>query len=335
MMRPRVLVIRIGAFGDICMLVPLVLELQRHFEVDWLIRDCYQPVAQQFPQLGCRTIGVQLAPDGQITAGDPLIDFLRSRHYDICIDFSHWPVVSRLVTHLQDIPVRAITRDPVQDMLLEVNPQQIPLEQAFNCVVDIDPRHHQVDKWRTLIQNACGQGLRLQWPLPPLRPPGEPLRVFVHPHAGKPNKLWPAARFAAILSSLARRRPIHVAIHRARGRLARSIQWRLLLSRCSYEVVPVEPTFRPLREQLQLADLAIGCDSGPMHFGSLLGSRTLVIYGPYSPREFGPLWRSTSVVPALDQQPASSVTTMQVETQLDAVLAQVDARAEHDPGEVS
>jgi ADP-heptose:LPS heptosyltransferase len=154
------------------------------------------------------------------------------------------------------------------------------------------------------------------------------LRVFVHPHAGKPNKIWPPGRFAAILSTLARRRPVHCVIHKARGSLARGVQWRLLFSRCTSEVIRIDPSFERLRQQLLQADLAIGCDSGPMHFASLLGTPTLVVYGPYSPNEFSPLWRTAAVVPSQAGQPASSIPASDAQARLEVLLAQLDSAAE-------
>ena len=327
-MRPRLLVTRIGAFGDVCLLIPVVHELERHFEVDWLIRDCYQPVVQGFDHLRCRTIGVNPTPDGRFESDDPLVKCLRARNYDYCLDFSHWPVVSHLVACLQDIPVRAITRDPQQDALLAVNPQGINLEHPFNCVVDVDPSMHQVDKWRTLIRESCGVEIAIRWPLPPQRPTGEVLRIFVHPHAGKPDKIWPPCQFATVLSALAKQRHIHCAIHKARGNLMRGVRWRLFFSRCTTEAVPMHPSFRLLRDQLEHADLAIGCDSGPMHFASLLGTPTLVIYGPYSPREFSPLWRTAAVVPDQQGQPASAIHPQRVQAQLEALLSRLDSSLE-------
>jgi ADP-heptose:LPS heptosyltransferase len=325
---PRMLVTRIGALGDVCMMIPVVRELERYFEVDWLIRDCYESAVQSFPQLRCRTIGVSPAPGDVLASDDPLIDRLRARNYEYCLDFSHWPVVSDLVSHLSSIPVRAITRDPKQDALLAVNPLGLNLEQSFNCVVDVDPKMHQVDKWRTLIRGSCGLEIGLNWPLPPQRGPGNALRIFVHPHAGKSNKIWPPGRFAEVLSTLARRRPVHCVIHKARGSLARSVQWRLLLSRCTSEVVPIDPSLNRLRQQLQLADLAIGCDSGPMHFASLLGTATLVVYGPYSPNEFSPLWRTADVIPKQFGDPASAIPASRVQARLEALVTQLESSEE-------
>ncbi len=325
---PRMLVTRIGALGDVCMMIPIVCELEKSFEVDWLIRDCYESVVRSFPQLRCRTIGVNSAPGDVFAPDDPLIARLRACHYDYCLDFSHWPVVSDLVSHLSNIPVRAITRDPQQDALLAVNPLGLNLEQSFNCVVDVDPTMHQVDKWRELIRGCCGIEIGLNWPLPPQRRPGNALRIFVHPHAGKLNKIWPPGRFAAVLSTLARRRPVHCVIHKARGSLARAVRWRLLFSRGTTEVAPMDSSFGTLRQQLQLADLAIGCDSGPMHFASLLGTATLVVYGPYRPNEFSPLWRTAAVVPEQCGDPVSAIPASRVQAHLETLVAQLESAEE-------
>jgi len=59
-------------------------------------------------------------------------------------------------------------------------------------------------------------------------------------------------------------------------------------------------------------DMALGCDSGPMHYAALLGTPTVVIYGPYRAAEFKPLWRSWSVEPADMGQPAVHVSAERV-----------------------
>jgi ADP-heptose:LPS heptosyltransferase len=37
-----------------------------------------------------------------------------------------------------------------------------------------------------------------------------------------------------------------------------------------------------------LSDLVLGCDSGPLHLAAAVGARTVRIYGPTDPVEFGP-----------------------------------------------
>jgi ADP-heptose:LPS heptosyltransferase len=317
-MKPRILVARLGAIGDICLLTPVVHALTRHAEVDWLIRDSHVPLVQGFPQLRCRLIGA--APAADVTQPYPaeLVAALRRRDYQAFIDFSHWQSIAWLAGQLSDIPVRAITQDPEQDALLGLQSGPLTAEAVFNCLVPVPPRAHQVSKWLTLVRSACGLELALDWPLPALRPlpRNRALRIFLHPHASKPEKIWPVQHFTSVLSRLARRQRVHVVVNGVRRRLSYEIRFRLALSRVSCEVAPLDPTYDGLRRALLSADLAFGCDSGPLQFAALLGIPSLVLYGRYQPEEFGPLWRSVAISPPQRGQDVDAIAPAQVDAAL-------------------
>ncbi|MDX2167209.1 MAG: glycosyltransferase family 9 protein [Deltaproteobacteria bacterium] len=295
--RPRVLVARIGAIGDICLLLPVVHALARHCDVDWLIRDEHVALVRAFPQVACRLIGVSPGPDPRQPFPPALVATLRAARYQALIDCSHWASVAWLAAALDDVPVRAVTRDPKQDALLGV--ERGLGESAFTCVVPVAPHAHQVEKWIALVRAACGIELQLDWPLSPPRAirADRPLRLFIHPHASKPEKVWPARHFARVLTELARRRRVHCLVNGVRRRITHELRGRLLLARATTEVVPIDPSYARLRAALGDVDLALGCDSGPLHFAALLGVPTLVLYARYPAAEFGPLWRSTAVSP--------------------------------------
>lgn len=296
--RRKILVARIGAFGDVCMLLPIVRLLSRHHDVHWLVRDAYVPAVRCFPDLPCRLVGVSPSDDAHRPFPDAVVDSLASERFDCLLDFSHWTCVAWLARRLEAVPVRAVTHDPPQDALLGLDRGPDPAA-AFTHVVPVPPRLHQVEKWRLLVRTACGIDLGPDWPLPP-RPPLDRggLTLFLHPHAGKPEKIWPAARFARVLAAAARERPIHCIVNGVRRRILRELRLRLMLSRVRLSVAPFDPTFTALRDALARSDLALGCDSGPMHFASLLGVPSLVLYGRYPAAEFGPRWRSEAVEPA-------------------------------------
>lgn len=296
--KSRILVARIGAIGDICMLMPVVRALARHYEVHWLIHQSHAPIVRCFPDVACRLIGVSPAADER-PFPDDLVAGLRAGDYACLIDFSHWRSVNWLARQLSAIPVRAVTHDPAQDALLGIPFDPAAEREAFNRIVPVPSHIHQTAKWRLLIEAATGIDLELDWPLPerPASAAGRPLRVLLHPHAGKREKIWPAGRFASLLAGLARRQKVHCVINAVRRRATRELRWRLFFSRVEVELAPLDPSFRRLRDMLARTDIAIGCDSGPMHFAALLGVPTLVIYGRYPAAEFGPLWRSVAVSP--------------------------------------
>jgi ADP-heptose:LPS heptosyltransferase len=61
--------------------------------------------------------------------------------------------------------------------------------------------------------------------------------------------------------------------------------------------VSFDPSLINLRHALGQVHFALGLDSGPMHFASLVGVPTVVIYGPSLPTEVAPLWRTVAVMP--------------------------------------
>jgi ADP-heptose:LPS heptosyltransferase len=312
--RPKLLAARIGAIGDICLLMPVMHALSRHFDVHWLIRDTHIPVVQTFPHVDCRLIGVSPGPDTTQPFPPALVAALRAEGYAALIDFSHWQCIAWLAGQLPDIAVRAVTLDPEQDAVLGVQSGPPAAASVFTRLVPVPPDAHQVTKWLTLVRAACGVDLQLDWPLPALAPAprDRPLRIFVHPHASKPEKLWPARHFATVLAGAARRRRVHCLINGVGRRITHELRLKLLLSRATAEVVPLDPSFARLRQAVCSADLALGCDSGPLQFAALLGVPTLVLYGRYPAAEFGPLWRSVAVSPAERGRDADAIAPAQV-----------------------
>ena len=108
--------------------------------------------------------------------------------------------------------------------------------------------------------------------------------VFVNPAAAKTPRAWSAARFRALVETLARRDPgrrflVHdrspfeappgwLAAHRAAGAGRTTLpQLCALLERCA---------------------LYVGNDSGPAHLAAALGVPTVTVFGPSAPHRTGP-----------------------------------------------
>lgn len=296
--RLKLLVARIGALGDVCMFAPVARALAARHDVHWLIRDAYVPAIRAVGDTGCRLVPVAPAPPPAPPFAADFVAALRRERYDCLVDCSRWASIAWLARELDDVPVRAVSRDPAQDALLGVDRGPDP-DAGFTHVVPVPPDRHQVLKWRALFAAACGIDVEPEWPLParaPLSPDG-PLRVFLHPHSSKREKIWPVGRFARVLAAAARRRPVECVVNGVRERIVWRLRLGLLGSGVELEVVRPDRAFGSLRQSLVDCDLAIGCDSGPLHVAALLGVPTLVVYGRYPAAEFGPLWRSTAVEP--------------------------------------
>jgi ADP-heptose:LPS heptosyltransferase len=294
----KILVCRIGAFGDVCMTLPVVHSLSAQFEVHWLIRRGHAAILRLFPEVKCQPV---IFEPGDSQDNLPrLVSQLASAEFDALLDFSNWDIVARLARRLKSIPLRAIAYDSTRRLVRQRIRNSLPWFKPFNKVVRIDGAVHRVVKWQHLVQASLGCTLSIDWPLRPARFPEESTRIFVHPHASKPNKLWSMDNFVAVLTQVAEQEIIHCVInegHTHEKKAADELGSRLRQAGMEVTLVPFDSSFISLREALEQAHFALGPDSGPMHFASLMGVPTVVIFGPSSPTEVAPLWRTVAVSP--------------------------------------
>jgi ADP-heptose:LPS heptosyltransferase len=309
--------------GDVCLAVPFAAALARHAEVHWLVHEVYEPIprffgvdAQLIPVTPCERRRKVARLDEPCLFGSDLVQRLRCERFDAVLDLAHWPLTAQLVHHLPEVPIRAITLDPEQDERLGVNPRGLDLYAPFTMRVPVRPGTHQVAKWLALARTVLGRHVSLDWLLPPQRiSTSGPLRIFLHPHASKPEKGWPADRFAEVMRGLAREHQITCTINSGSRRelpTALGLWLRLRAVGIRARVVWLDRSCRTLRAALTEADLALGCDSGPMHLAALVGTPSVVVFGPHDPEEFMPLWRSLPVAPPRRGMAARAVPAVDV-----------------------
>jgi hypothetical protein len=191
----KILVCRIGAFGDICMTLPVVHSLSARFEVHWLIRQGHDAILKLFPEVKCHPVIFGAGPN--VLSG--LVSRLGAAQYDALLDFSNWEIIGRLASQLKGIPLRATAYDSTRRLVFQRMKNGLPWFRPFNKVVEIEGAVHRVFKWQQLIKASLGCTLSIHWPLEPVRIPEESVRIFVHPHASKPSKLWSLDNMAAVL----------------------------------------------------------------------------------------------------------------------------------------
>ncbi len=111
--------------------------------------------------------------------------------------------------------------------------------------------------------------------------------VALAPMTTWPTKCWPADRFVALGDALARR-------HGCRVVLMGSAKERPVLEDIAarMETAPVvmagELSFRQAAALLDRAALLVSGDTGPMHVASALGTPQVALFGPTSPAWYGP-----------------------------------------------
>jgi ADP-heptose:LPS heptosyltransferase len=291
----KILACRTGAFGDVCMILPLIDALSAHADVHWLIRRGNDAVLKLFPEVRCTPVLF----DGALTRS--LVGRLDATGYDALLDFSNWDIIARLARRLKSIPLRATAYDQTRFLLRQKVRNSLPWLRPFNHSVRINGRVHRMVKWQTLVQRTFGWAVPLRWTLNPVRRPESTLHIFVHPHASKASKQWPIERFTTVLTELAGERTIRCLVNAGRGGEAEAadrLSAQVRSAGVEAEIVPFDPSLLGLRKAIGDVHVAFGSDSGPLHFAALFGVPSVVVFGPYAPTEVAPLWRSVAAAPA-------------------------------------
>ncbi|MFQ6041384.1 MAG: glycosyltransferase family 9 protein [Candidatus Poribacteria bacterium] len=110
--------------------------------------------------------------------------------------------------------------------------------------------------------------------------------VAIHPGSPVPLKRWPAERFAKLADILIERKMQVLFLGgRAEKQLVEEIRAQMRYNSVN---IAGRTNLQQLGAVLQNCQLFIGNDSGPMHIAAAVGARVIGLFGPSSPRRFGP-----------------------------------------------
>jgi ADP-heptose:LPS heptosyltransferase len=126
--------------------------------------------------------------------------------------------------------------------------------------------------------------------------------IVIHVSAGNPFRRWPAAAFATLAATLARRSPQRRILltsgpseAEAASAIARSAREALGVDAAARVVRTEEPGLDDLRALIGGAALYIGGDSGPLHVAATTATPIVAIYGPTLRVRSEP-WRNPELV---------------------------------------
>ena len=113
--------------------------------------------------------------------------------------------------------------------------------------------------------------------------------VAIHPGTSDYGALkrWPAERFGALAARIARQTGLPSVVTWGPGErpLAEAV---VAASEGRARLAPETASILELAEIIRRARLYIGCDSGPLHLSSAVGTPSIALFGPKDPRTYGP-----------------------------------------------
>ncbi len=276
----RILVVRLGAMGDIVHTLPAVASLRRGFpkaHLTWLVERRWAPLLEDNP-----SIDEVVCLDRDSARGlFRTWRFLRSSEWDLAIDFQG----------LLKSAVAASAAHP--DRLYGFHHSQVRerVAAAFYSNKIASAAEHVVDRNLDLAA-AAGAPLAVRsFALPPGRPEGElPEGDFVlaGPLAGWGAKQWPLEHFRTLGELLAREFNLPLVLNLPASLVGRAMDAGLCWLHFSGLPGLIHATRR--------AVAVVGVDSGPLHLAAALSKPGVAIFGPTDPARNGPYGGSLTIL---------------------------------------
>ncbi len=266
----RVLVIRMGAMGDILHALPAVASLRAAgFRVTWIVKPQFRELLEGGGAAG-EIVEMRRGSLGGLAAS---IREMRRRRFDLAVDFQGL---------LQSAVVARLSRAP-RILGFDRNLLREPAAALFYHERVRSAAEHVIEQNLDLAVAAGARERALEFPLPEGREEGElPSGAFVlaSPFAGWGAKQWPLERWlelaSLVRSDLGLPLVFNIAPGQA-GRLGTSGDFGVHVS-----------SIAGLIHATRRAAAVAGVDSGPMHLAAALGRPGVAIYGPTDPRRNGP-----------------------------------------------
>ena len=296
----RVLIVRLGALGDVVHTIPVAAALRRRFPataIDWVVDERYAALLELVPGLD-RRIVLRTRGRSAVAAWRALRRELREVPYDVALDvqgLGKSALAARLSRAHRVIGFSA-------PFLRERWARWLYTESA-----DPGRRRHVVDRNLGLLE-ALGVTDR-DWSFP-LRveasPGGDGPRVrldtpgsgyvAINPNAAWPTKRWPPERFGAVAAHVRRAHGRPCVVIWGPGDEARA---GAVAAASGGAAAPAPPTdLVELTALLRAGALLISGDTGPLHLAAALGTPVVGIYGPSDPARNGPWSPADEVVSA-------------------------------------
>jgi heptosyltransferase-1 len=301
----RLLVVRLGAMGDILHALPAITAL-RHTHPDWRIDWVVEP---RWQALLSSTTDVSVPPS---RTAQPLVDFL---HFAPTKAWGKHPLSFKTAREIRALRRELHAADYSAVLDLQGSIKSAVVARLAGCrriIGEAHPREsaarwfytehfaphstHVIERAIELAQEIAGDSLAASTPLLPVSPSAEqwcdsilvsdPTQkiILINPGAGWGAKCWPVERYSAIARSLIQD-GCRVLINAGPGEedLAEAIR-----TATSGAASPVLCSIEQLIALTRRVSLLIAGDTGPLHLACALGKPVVGIYGPTDPSRNGP-----------------------------------------------
>jgi len=298
----RILVVRLGAMGDIIHALPAVASLKHRFpagHLTWVVEPRWAPLLQENPFID-RVVVLRRDSLRELAESWRA---LRAMRYDFAVDFQGLLKSALVASAARPGRIFGFHRSQARE----------PVAALFYSDKTVSRSAHIVDQNLELAAAGGASNAVLQFPLPQGRaesalPSGD--FVLASPLAGWRAKQWPLEHYRALAGLLKRELGVPLVLDGPPAALAVFAQAEPALPHASSLAGLIYATRR--------AAAVIGVDSGPLHMAAALGKPGVAIYGPTDPTRNGPYGGSMRVL-----RSEGTVTTYKRGESIDPSMARI------------
>jgi heptosyltransferase I len=298
MRNARILVVRLGAMGDILHALPAAATLKHSFpasHLTWVVEPRWAPLLEGNPFID----RLVLLRRGSLRQLFESWRELRAARYDLAVDFQGLIKSALVVASARPERIFGFHRSQVREQAAAL----------FYSDAVRAAGTHVVEK-NLYLAIAAGAGSVIQtFPLPPGRAEGrlpEGDFVLASPLAGWRAKQWPLEYYGELAKSL----PMPLVLDGPPSAAAEFARVPGAVAHFSSLAGLIHATRR--------AAAVVGVDSGPMHLAAALGKPGVAIFGPTDPARNGPFGGSLTVL-----RSPSAGTTYKRGTEVDPSMREV------------
>jgi len=324
----RLLVVRLGAMGDILHALPAVTALRMahpEWRIDWVVDPRWQALLSagnseqrtEYAELG--TANAEMKAVGCRGAGQPLVDQV---HLAPAREWSRGLLAPKTFKEIRQLrrAMRANGYDAALDLQGAVRSAAIArLAHSGRVIGEAEPRErvarllfnervstrgtHVIEQDVELASAIAGDALEPVKPLLPLDPEAESWcvkvllerpkpAVLINPGAGWGAKRWPPERYGAVAQGLIDR-GCEVLVNSGPGEESLA---QVIVQGTKGAARLLMPSLSHLIALMRRVVLCIAGDSGPLHLACALGRPVVGIYGPTDPARNGPFGTRSRVL---------------------------------------
>lgn len=277
----KVLLIKLGALGDVINTLPLAATLKEQLDarIHWLVEPLSYPLVAENPNVH-RAI---LFNKKQWVRSLPgLIALLRQNRYDMALDLQRL-IKSGLFCMCSRSHRRiGFDRQRCKEFTWLFPFERIPAD---------DPLKHMAHQYLDFARYLGADPGVIRWDIPITRRVSFPLPekfVILNIGATASSKRWTAEGFASLAAEIPKRYGMSCVLTGGPEDVPLSNQIESLSPGAALNLVG-RTSLLELKETIALSSAMVTCDTGPMHLAVALGKETVALIGPTNPRRTGPL----------------------------------------------